>query len=272
MKPGGPGTDVLSEFPSTMRRLLGNRKVIVASIAVFAHAFCHWDLVTFIPLLGAEMGMNELMIGLTLTANAVVIAVSLPIVVPLADRVGRFTPIAAGLLLSVAAFVFLPLAPHHWILPALNAVLGLCAVLVFSVSQAATMEALSPGERGSATGVLGDDDVSRRHRRHVHHERGIICCLHRVGILCLRRHHSRLFAGDRFHEGLHRLRHLSRVTGRSTGIKASLRPSPRKSRGQPRRRSQHQQTPWKPDHWLHQSQPYLQACSTVLRNLRLPAS
>lgn len=138
-----------------MRRLLGNRKVLVASIAVFAHAFCHWGLIAFIPLLGAEMGMNEFMIGLTLTANAIAIAVSLPIVGPLSDRVGRFKPIAAGLLFSVAAFALFPLAHYFWMLPVLNAVLGLCAVLVFPISQAATMEALPPEDRGSATGVWG---------------------------------------------------------------------------------------------------------------------
>jgi len=137
MKPGVQIQMILSEFPSTLRRLLGNRKVLVASIAVFAHAFCNWGLIAFIPLLGAEMGMNEFMIGLTLTANAVV------------------TPIAVGLLLSVPTFALFPLTPYLWMLPVLNAVLGLCAVLVFPVSQAATMEALPPGDRGSATGVWG---------------------------------------------------------------------------------------------------------------------
>ncbi len=155
MKPGVQIQMILSEFPSTMRRLLGNRKVLVASMAVFAHAFCHWGLITFIPLLGAEMGMNEFMIGLTLTANAIVIAVSLPLVGKLSDRVGRFTPIATGLLLSVVAFALFPLAHYFWLLPVLNAVLGLCAVLVFPVSQAASMEALPPEDRGSATGVWG---------------------------------------------------------------------------------------------------------------------
>ena len=155
MKPGVQIQMIISEFPSTLRRLLGNRKVLVASIAVFAHAFCHWGLIVFIPLLGAEMGMNEFMIGLTLTANAITVAVSLPVVGPLSDRVGRFKPIAAGLLLSVAAFALFPLAPYFWMLPVLNAVLGLCAVLVFPISQAATMEALPPEDRGSATGVWG---------------------------------------------------------------------------------------------------------------------
>ncbi|HUV55372.1 MAG TPA: MFS transporter [Candidatus Krumholzibacteriaceae bacterium] len=155
MKPGVQIQMIISEFPSTLRRLLGNRKVLVASIAVFAHAFCHWGLIVFIPLLGAEMGMNEFMIGLTLTANAIAIAVSLPVVGPLSDRVGRFKPIAAGLLFSVAAFALFPLAPYFWMLPVLNAVLGLCAVLVFPISQAATMEALPPEDRGSATGVWG---------------------------------------------------------------------------------------------------------------------
>jgi len=155
MKPGAQIRMIISGFPSTTRRLLGNGKVLVASIAVFAHAFCHWGLIVFIPLLGAEMGMSEFMIGLTLTANAITIAVSLPVVGSISDRVGRFKPIAAGLLLSVAAFALFPLAPNFWMLPALNAVLGLCAVLVFPVTQAATMEALPPGDRGSATGVWG---------------------------------------------------------------------------------------------------------------------
>jgi MFS family permease len=101
------------------------------------------------------MGMNEFMIGLTLTANAVVIAVSLPIVGSFSGGVGRFKPIAVGLLLSLVAFVFLPLAPRHWMLPILNAVLGLCTVLVFPFSQATTMEALPPGDRGSEAGVWG---------------------------------------------------------------------------------------------------------------------
>lgn len=143
------------ELPSTVKRLLSNRKVLVACFAVFAHSFCHWGLVTFIPLLGAEIGMSEFWIGLTLTANALLIAISLPIVGPLSDRIGRFIPITTGLLVSVAAFALIPKVPYYWMLPILNAVLGICAVLVFPVSQAATMESLPPKDRGSATGIWG---------------------------------------------------------------------------------------------------------------------
>jgi MFS family permease len=142
-------------FPSTMRRMLSNRKILAASVSVFAHAFCHWGLITFIPMLGAEMGMSEFLIGITLTANALMIAVSLPIIGRLSDRVGRFTPIATGLLVSVVVFALMPMASYHWMMPILNAVLGLCAVLVFPVSQAATMETMSPKDRGTATGVWG---------------------------------------------------------------------------------------------------------------------
>jgi MFS family permease len=144
-----------SEFPATMKRLLSNKKVLAASFAVFVHSFCHWGLVTFIPLLGADLGMSEFWIGISLTANALSIAVSLPIIGPLSDRVGRFIPISVGLFVSVFAFTLVPLAPYYWMLPILNAILGICAVLVFPVSQAATMEALPPADRGSATGVWG---------------------------------------------------------------------------------------------------------------------
>ena len=144
-----------SELPSTLKRLLSNRRVLLACFAVFAHSFCHWGLITFIPLLGAEMGMSEFWIGITLTANALLIAISLPIVGPLSDRIGRFIPIITGLLVSVFAFAYIPMISYYWMFPLLNAILGICAVLVFPVSQAATMQALPPKDRGSATGVWG---------------------------------------------------------------------------------------------------------------------
>lgn len=143
------------ELPGNLKRFLSNRKVLVACIAVFAHSFGNWNLYTFYPLRGARIGMSEFWIGITLTANALLIAVSLPIIVPLSDRIGRYLPITAGLLVSVAVFALIPLTPYQWTQPVLSAVLGLCAVLVFPVSQATTMEALSPEDRGSATGVWG---------------------------------------------------------------------------------------------------------------------
>ena len=144
-----------SGFPSTVKRLLGNRKVLVSSVSVFTHSFCHWGLVTFIPLFGAKIGMSEFFIGLSLTANALIIALSLPFVGSISDKVGRFTPIICGLFISVVAFTLIPKTSFQWYLVLLNGVLGLCAVLVFPVSQAATMEALPPRDRGSATGVWG---------------------------------------------------------------------------------------------------------------------
>jgi MFS family permease len=153
--PGQLIRQTFSEFPSTIKRLLSNKRVLIACFAVFAHSFCHWGLVTFIPLLGAEMGMSEFWIGITLTANALLIAISLPIIGPLSDKIGRFIPIITGLLVSVFAFAYIPMIPYYWMFPLLNAILGICAVLVFPVSQAATMQALPVKDRGSATGVWG---------------------------------------------------------------------------------------------------------------------
>ncbi|MFW6109640.1 MAG: MFS transporter [archaeon] len=155
MPPGVLIQQIFNEFPSTMKRLLSKKRVLVACFAVFTHSFCHWGLITFFPLLGEEIGMTEFWIGLTLTANALSIAMSLPIIGPLSDKAGRFAPILTGLLVSVIAFVLVPIAPYFWMLPVLNAVLGICAVLVFPVSQAAIMEVLPQAERGSATGVWG---------------------------------------------------------------------------------------------------------------------
>jgi len=144
---------LLHEFPATMRRMLLNRRVLVGSVAVFSHAFCHWGLITFIPLFAARLGFNEVSIGIALTANALLMALGLPIVGTMSDKVGLFLPIVIRLFVSVAVFWSIPAVTAPWMLVFVMALLGFCAVLEFPMSQAVTMEALPIKDRGSATGV-----------------------------------------------------------------------------------------------------------------------
>ncbi len=146
---------LIADFPSTMGRLLKQKSVVAGSTAVFAHAFCHWGLPTFVPIFAARLGYNEFAIGLALTANALMTAVSLPVVGGISDRIGRFKPIVIGLLVSVVAFALIPFSTSSVMLIALEGLLGLCAVLEFPVSQAVMMESLPIADRGSATGVWG---------------------------------------------------------------------------------------------------------------------
>ncbi len=154
-KASGAVKKMIVEFPSTIKRLMRKRPVLAGSTAVFAHAFCHWGLPTFIPIFAAKLGYNEFIIGLALTANALMTAISLPVVGGVSDRIGRFKPIVIGLLVSVVAFALIPYSSSAWMLIALEGVLGLCAVLEFPVSQAVMMESLPLEDRGSATGVWG---------------------------------------------------------------------------------------------------------------------
>jgi DHA1 family multidrug resistance protein-like MFS transporter len=155
-KISGQTSKLFHEFPSTMRRLFGNKSVVAGSAAVFVHAFCHWMLPTFIPIYAAgRLGFNTVDIGLALTANALMTAVALPIVGTVSDRIGRFLPIVMGLLASVAAFALLPHVQSPLMLIAIMATLGFCAVLEFPISQAIVMESLPLADRGSATGVWG---------------------------------------------------------------------------------------------------------------------
>jgi DHA1 family multidrug resistance protein-like MFS transporter len=154
-KMSGATRKLISEFPSTMGRLFKMKPVVAGSVAVFAHAFCHWGIPTFVPIFAAKLGYNEAVIGLALTANALMIAISLPIVGKVSDRVGRFLPIVIGLLVSVGAFALIPNVQAEWMLILLMGVLGVCAVLEFPVSQAVMMESLPLADRGSATGVWG---------------------------------------------------------------------------------------------------------------------
>ena len=152
----GETLKLLRQFPETMRRMFTNKRVLIGSLSVFAHAFCHWGLITFVPFFAvSKSGFNEVSIGLALTANALVMAVCLPIIGSVSDRVGRFLPIALGFFVSVIAFGLMPLITTPWMLIAVMGLLGFCAVLEFPVSQAVTMEAMPLKDRGSATGVWG---------------------------------------------------------------------------------------------------------------------
>lgn len=142
-------------LPSLLAGFLRNRRVLAASITTFIHSFCNWVVPAFFPLLAHGLGFSEVIIGLSLTANALVMALSLPLIGRLSDRVGRFLPIALGLSISVVGFGVLPMAGEAWELLVLMALIGLGGSLVFPVSQAAIMEALPEGERGAGAGLWG---------------------------------------------------------------------------------------------------------------------
>jgi MFS family permease len=145
----------LTGLPSLLAGFLRNRRVLAASITTFIHSFCNWVIPAFFPLLAHGLGFSEAIIGLSLTANALVTGLSLPIIGRLSDRVGRFLPIISGLSISVVGFWALPMVDEAWKLALLMALVGLGASLVFPVSQAAIMEALPEGERGAGAGLWG---------------------------------------------------------------------------------------------------------------------
>ncbi|MBS7638488.1 MFS transporter [Candidatus Bathyarchaeota archaeon] len=145
----------LMGLPSLLAGFLRNRRVLAASITTFIHSFCNWVVPAFFPLLAHGLGFSEVIIGLSLTANALVMALSLPLIGRLSDRVGRFLPIAIGLSISVVGFGVLPMARETWELLLLMALIGLEGSLVFPVSQAAIMEALPDEERGAGAGLWG---------------------------------------------------------------------------------------------------------------------
>jgi MFS family permease len=99
----------LVNFPETMKRFMGQPQVLIGSLSVFTHAFCHWSLSTFIPLFASGLGYSEFIIGLTLAANAFMIAISLPLIGIISDRIGRIPPPLFRVLLS--AYLLLLIFP-----------------------------------------------------------------------------------------------------------------------------------------------------------------
>ena len=155
---GGASNEVgrtLREFPSTIVRQLKNRRVMVASITIFSHSFCNSGISTFFPLFAAGLGFNELMIGVSLTLNALLMGIALPFMGIVSDRIGRLTPIVLGLTVSIIGFAFIPIFTGAEGLVFFMAMIGLGAALVFPVSQVTIFDALPENERGAGTGLWG---------------------------------------------------------------------------------------------------------------------
>jgi MFS family permease len=130
------------EFPTNLKRLLTNPKVIIACITAFTYAFCHFALIIFIPFFGTGRGFNEFLIGMALTAYYLMITINQPIIGRVSDKIRRFLALAIGLCTSIVAFALIPVTFNFWMFLLLNAALGISAVLVFPISKAIMMDAV----------------------------------------------------------------------------------------------------------------------------------
>jgi len=132
-----------------------HREILLTCFVEAAILFAYGTFETFLPLYAVANGITTTQVGIFLSGQIVVLALTKPIMGRFSDRHGRRPQIIAGGLLGAACiggffFVssFLPLL-------GLSIAFGLCLSVVTSATSAYIADLSSPEARGSAMGLLG---------------------------------------------------------------------------------------------------------------------
>jgi len=137
-----------------VRSLVTRRALVPAYASIFAQYFTFGGVVTLLPLHVDALGMGPLEVGLLLVAFSVLfVATQLP-GGAISDRLGRRTPIVAGLACVIISLTTLSSLFSFAPLVAVMAVYGLGYGLVFPSISALIADHTAAGERGLATGLF----------------------------------------------------------------------------------------------------------------------
>jgi len=134
--------------------LLKRRGLIVAYCAIFAQYFSFGGVVTLLPIYVKGLGMAAFHVGMLLAVFAVMfILVQFPSGT-LSDRVGRLSPTALGLGLSIISLVLLPSVAVFPLLAVAMGLYGTAYGILFPSISALIADHSIPEERGMATGIF----------------------------------------------------------------------------------------------------------------------
>jgi MFS family permease len=143
---------------TTMRRelafILTNRSLLLTSAMQAAQYFAFGAVETFLPLYLKGLGWEARAIGPLFTAQALVTALTKPLVGRLSDRWGRRWPIVAGLLVGAGAMAAMPCTSGWWPMAALSALFGLGVAAVTGSTSALVSDLSRASAYGASFGVL----------------------------------------------------------------------------------------------------------------------
>ena len=143
---------------TTMRRelafILANRSLLLTSAMQAAQYFAFGAVETFLPLYLKGLGWEARAIGPLFTAQALVMALTKPLMGRLSDRWGRRWPIVAGLLVGAGAMAAMPCTSGWWPMAALSALFGLGVAAVTGSTSALVSDLSRAAAYGASLGVL----------------------------------------------------------------------------------------------------------------------
>jgi MFS family permease len=145
-------------WPETLaafRRVMGNRLIVITSLAEAGVLFAYGTFEVFLPLYALRIGMGAWEVGIFLSAQVITLALSKPLLGRFSDRHGRPPQIFAGLLLGATCIGAFPWLSSFWALLGLSVLFGLSLSVVTSASAAFIADQCHDQGRGSAMGMLG---------------------------------------------------------------------------------------------------------------------
>jgi len=132
-----------------------NRTILLTCFVEASILFAYGTFETFLPLYAVEHGLSAAQVGVFLSGQIIVLALTKPIMGKFSDTHGRRPQIVAGGLLGAACIGSFSLFSSFFPLLLLSITFGLCLSIVTSATSAFIADLSSQQARGSAMGLLG---------------------------------------------------------------------------------------------------------------------
>ncbi|MBI5556094.1 MAG: MFS transporter [Deltaproteobacteria bacterium] len=144
-----------SETFRVFRSVALNRKILITCFVEASILFAYGTFETFLPLYAVQNGLTAAHVGIFLSGQIIVLALTKPIMGRFSDTHGRKPQIFAGGLLGAACIGGFSCVSLFFPMLLLSIAFGLCLSVVTSATSAYIADLSSQQARGSAMGVLG---------------------------------------------------------------------------------------------------------------------
>jgi len=141
-------------FLSNWKEVIQNRRVLVASAVESAMYYTFGAFESFLVLYAKSIGLDELLIGVIIGLQLVMVALSKPFMGWLSDRIGRRIPIIIGLIVASVPLIVTSLTTSFVELIAVSVLYGLGFSLVTSSTVALVSDLTSKELYGASMGFL----------------------------------------------------------------------------------------------------------------------
>lgn len=145
----------LGEILKAFKTVISNRGIVITSLVEASILFAYGTFETFLPLYSIEMGLSVYEVGIFLSSQVIILALTKPIMGRFSDKHGRKPQISAGTIIGAVCIGSFLFSKSFWPLLVLSMLFGLSMSIVTSATPAFIADMSRRETHGSAMGVLG---------------------------------------------------------------------------------------------------------------------